>query len=73
MSDKKFYEDSSFWAGFGLYYVLSWIFPFYPSIVSAIWVSRLFENENDKSASFFWTLVLVLVGIIVLKKYKQGG
>ncbi len=37
---KKFYNDSSFWQGVGSYYLLSYVFTFYPALVLSLSITQ---------------------------------
>ena len=39
---KKFYEDGAFWTGVGSYFIVSWIFAFYPAFIDVV------DNEVEE-------------------------
>ena len=70
MSD-KFYESSSFWTGVGSYYVLSWIFMFYPAYILALCVGKCFEEEGNAVVAGLVMMVIGWISLIVLQLCKQ--
>ena len=76
MSDKKFYEDSSFWSGVGLWYVLHWIFTFYPSFIISFTLQRFFFGVSGTESAFLgvegsggayvFSIVVMIIGTFVI-------
>ena len=75
MSDKKFYEEGSFWQGVGLYYIGIWIFSFYPAFIMSMVFQRMFySKDTEEAGSYVLGLVVMIVFtfiIVGLVKFKQ--
>ena len=75
MSDKKFYEEGSFWQGVGLYFVVQWVFAFYPAfILSMIFQRTFFDKHTEEAGASVLGLVVMIIGtfiIVGLVKFKQ--
>lgn len=75
MSD-QFYKSGSFWSGVSLYYVIIWIFSFYPAFIVAIALQRKFYGIGSEEDGWyllgFLTMVIVtsiIVGLVACKQY----
>lgn len=83
MANKKFYNDSSFWAGVGSYYLFSYIFLFYPAFVLSLSITQNLQYhcgwEADNSLLlcvglfFFFSLILgFLQGLAKIENNNRG-
>lgn len=71
MSKKKFYEDTTFWAGVGAYYGLSWIFMFYPAFVMG-WIGGLkMEGVDDDPLTGLIIMIVSYIAMWLLKINRQ--
>ena len=65
MSDKKFYEESSFWIGVGSYYALSWLFAFYPAFIFGLTICQQTDSSMEEYRELFGLIaMLVAYGLI---------
>ena len=75
MSDTKFYASSSFWSGVGLYYVILWIFTFFPAFIISMIFQRLFFGKyTESSGSYVLGFIVMIVCsciIVCLAKCEQ--
>lgn len=74
MSD-QFYKSGGFWSGVSLYYVILWIFSFYPAFIISIAVQRsVFGIEGGEGVEMLGLLVMtigtfIILGLTVVKQY----
>lgn len=62
MAEKKFYEDSNFWLGVGSYYLISWIFAWYPAVVFGVLACDIACNCWETCASgYLWGLAITAI------------
>ena len=71
MSNKKFYEDTGFWSGCLLYYIVVWIFAFYPAFIITFSLQRLFFGvDGEGAADVFAVVGMVILTLIILGLVK---
>ena len=75
MTDKRFYEDTTFGGGFGLYYIMVWIIAFYPCFIITMTLQRLFFGIDSEGAADVFAVVcmviltFVIIGLVKLEQY----
>lgn len=71
---EKFYQSGSFWGGVGLYYIIQWIFTFYPAFIITFTLQRaIFGIEGEGGAAVFGFVVMLIGTFVIfgLMKCKQ--
>ncbi len=76
MADKKFYEDSNFWIGAGIYYLMQWVLTFYPAFTIAVQSYLIFKGEEHLWGELLFCVVLAMgwayiVYLLVNRFYKK--
>ena len=65
MSNKKFYEDSTFWVGAASYYGLSWLLTFYPAFIFGLAICQQTDSSMLEYSELFGLIwMLVAYGLI---------
>ena len=65
MSDKKFYQESSFWYGFFGYYIIVYCIAFYPALIFAIWRANVFGDPQEPSTCFFGLILFIVFSLVI--------
>ena len=70
MAKEKFYESSGFWCGVGAYYVLEWMFRFYPAFVVG-WFGGMCKDNGDEVINGIIAMIVFYIFLWVLRVYHQ--